>query len=64
MTKEERETICKLLRKETACGMMTASKAIDKLINVLKQQPPIIMDNPSKLEISWVEPDRNLTQSI
>lgn len=41
MTSEEGETICKLLRKETACGMMTTSKAIDKLINVLKQQSSI-----------------------
>ena len=53
MTTEERKAVCLLLRKETACGMMTASAAIDDLIRVLKQGPPIVMDRPSKLKITW-----------
>ena len=53
LTQEERKTICLLLRRETACGMMTASNAVDQLIKVLKQHPKIIMDKPSKLKITW-----------
>lgn len=53
LTQEERITICKLLRRETACGMMTASNAVDQLIKVLKQHPKIVMDKPSKLKITW-----------
>lgn len=53
LTQEERMTICKLLRRETACGMMTASNAVDQLIKVLKQHPKIVMDKPSKLKITW-----------
>ena len=53
LTQEERMTICKLLRRETACGMMTASNAVEQLIKVLKQHPPVVMDKPSKLKITW-----------
>ena len=53
LTQEERKTICLLLRRETACGMMTASNAVDQLIKVLKQHPKIVMDKPSKLKITW-----------
>ena len=55
MTNEERLAICKLLRKETACGLMTASKALDKLIEALKHQPPVVMDSPNcyRLTITW-----------
>lgn len=53
LTQEERMTICKLLRRETACGMMDASQAIDQLIKVLKQHPSVVMDKPSKLKIIW-----------
>jgi len=53
LTQEERMTICKLLRRETACGTMEASLAIDQLIKVLKQHPPVVMDKPSKLKITW-----------
>lgn len=53
LTQEERKTICLLLRRETACGMMTASNAVDQLIKVLKQHPKIVMDKPAKLKITW-----------
>ena len=53
LTQEERKTICLLLRRETSCGMMTASNAVDQLIKVLKQHPKIVMDKPSKLKITW-----------
>lgn len=53
MTNEEKAEICKLLRKETTCGLATASKALDKLIEALKNQPPIVMDNINCLNITW-----------
>ena len=53
LTQEERKTICLLLRRETACGMMTASDAVVQLIKVLKQHPKIVMDKPSNLKIAW-----------
>ena len=52
LTQEERKTICLLLRRETTCGMMTASNAVDQLIKALKQHPPVVMDKPSKLKIT------------
>ncbi len=53
LTQEEKIMICKVIRRETACGMMTASNAVDQLIKVLKQHPKIVMDKPAKLKITW-----------
>jgi len=53
MSKEEKLMICKILRRETSCGMYEASNALDNLIDTLKNRPLPIMDNPVKLIISW-----------
>jgi hypothetical protein len=53
LTQEERKTICLLLRRETACGMMDASHAIDELIKALKTQHKYIMDAPNHIKITW-----------
>ena len=53
ITKEEKEMICNVLRRETACGMMDASHALDKLIKVLKMKPKYIMDAPQNIKITW-----------
>lgn len=53
MTSEEKLMICKILRRETACGMYEASFAIEDLINTLKNKPLPVMDNPRKLIIKW-----------
>ena len=53
MTQEEKQSICLILRRETGCGLMEASALIDKLIKVLKNRPPIVMDKPSCLRITW-----------
>lgn len=58
MTNEEKAEICRLLRKETACGLATASEALDKLIEALKNQPPIVMDSPNCLNITWEQDSR------
>ena len=59
MTQEERNMICRVLRKETACGLMEASKVLDQLISQLKIRPRVIMDNPAspKLTITWKRKD-------
>ena len=53
ITKEEKEMICKVLRRETACGMMDASHAFDELIHALKVKPKHIMDAPQNIKITW-----------
>lgn len=53
MTQEEKQSICLILRQETGCGMMEASASIDKLIEVLKNRPLVVMDKPSYLKITW-----------
>ncbi len=54
LTQEERKLMCKLLRKETACGMMDASRAIDELIKALKMKTShCIMDGPNHIKITW-----------
>ena len=53
MTQEEKRSICLMLRHETGCGLMEASAAIDKLIEVLKNRPLIVMDKPPYLKITW-----------
>lgn len=53
MTPEEKLMICKILRKETSCGMYEASCAIENLIEVLNNKPLPVMDNPRKLIIKW-----------
>ena len=53
LTQEEKLMIAKLLRRETGCGLMEASIAIDKLITVFKVRPPMVMDNPPTLKITW-----------
>ena len=52
LTQEERKTICNVLRRETACGMMDASHAFDELIRALKMKP-YIMDAPQNIKITW-----------
>ena len=53
MTQEEKRSICFMLRHETGCGLMEANVAIDKLIQVLKNRPLLVMDNPPRLKITW-----------
>ena len=53
ITKEEKEMICKVLRRETACGLMDASHAFDGLIHALKVKPKHIMDAPQNIKITW-----------
>ena len=54
MTREEKTMICKVLRRETACGMMDASRAIDELIKALKMKAShCIMDAPNNIKITW-----------
>lgn len=53
MKQEEKLMICKILRRETSCGMYEASCAIEDLISVLKNKPLPVMDNPRKLIIKW-----------
>lgn len=53
ITKEEKEMICKVLRRETACGLMDASHAFDELIHALKVKPKYIMDAPQNIKITW-----------
>lgn len=59
LTQEERMTICKLLRRETACGMMDASRAIDELIKALKMKMShCVMDAPQNIKITWEDYDK------
>ena len=53
MTQEEKLMICKVLRRETACGMMDALHAFDELIKALKRKPKHIMDAPQNIKITW-----------
>lgn len=53
MTPEEKLMICKILRRETTCGMYEASCALESLINTLKNKPLPVMDNPRKLIMEW-----------
>lgn len=53
ITQEEKIMICKVLRRETACGMMDASHALDELIKALKMKPKHIMDAPQNIKITW-----------
>ena len=53
ITQEEKMMIAKIIRRETGCGLMTASKAVDELIYALKRQPPVVLDNPYKLKMTW-----------
>lgn len=53
MTQEEKRSICFILRRETGCGLMEASILIDKLIEVMINRPPIVMDKPSYLKFTW-----------
>lgn len=53
MTQEERTTICKILRKETYCGMMDASNALNIIIEALKAKPVVILDSPRHLQITY-----------
>ena len=53
MTKEEKQNICLILRRETGCGLMEAAAAIDKLIEAMKNRPLIVMDKPYHMKITW-----------
>ena len=53
ITQEEKTMICKVLRRETACGMMDASHVLDELIKALKMKPKHIMDAPQNIKITW-----------
>lgn len=53
MTPEEKLNIAKLIRKETGCGLMEATKGFEKLLDAFKHRPALVMDNPSKLTITW-----------
>lgn len=55
MTQEEKRNIAHIMRCETGCGMMEATVAIDKLIEVMKHRPPVIMDKPQQIKINWEE---------
>lgn len=41
MIQNEKLNICKLLRKETGCGLFDASYALNKIIKALKTKPVI-----------------------
>ena len=53
MTQEDKRNIAYILRRETGCGIMEAIIAIEKLIEVLKNKPLTILDNPSQIKITW-----------
>ena len=53
LTQEEKIMICKIIRRETACGMMDTSHAFDELIKALKMKPKYIMDGPNHIKITW-----------
>ena len=53
ITQEEKLMICKVLRRETSCGMMDASHVFDELIKALKMKPKYIMDAPQYIKITW-----------
>lgn len=57
MTQEEKRDIAHIIRRETGCGMMTATTAIEKLIEALKREPLTVMDNPPRLKITWEQND-------
>ena len=50
ITQEEKIMICKVLRRETACGMM---HAFNELIKALKMKHKHIMDAPQNIKITW-----------
>ena len=53
MTQEDKLNIAYMLRRETGCGIMEAIITIEKLIEVLKNKPLTIMDNPRQIKITW-----------
>ena len=53
MTQEEKINIAKLIRNETGCGVMDALKGFEKLLYAFKHRPPLVMDKPSNLIITW-----------
>ena len=53
MTQEEKLYIIKIIRQETACGLMEASVSFDKLIEALKHKPSTIMDKTQVIKIIW-----------
>lgn len=53
MTQKEKQDIAYILRRETGCGLMDVTIAIEKLIEALKHRPLIIMDKPSRIKITW-----------
>lgn len=57
MTREEKWNIAHIVRRESGCGMMAATAAIEKLIEALKSKPLTVMDNPPRLKITWEEND-------
>ena len=63
MTKEEKQNICFMMRRETGCGLMEASVAIDKLIKAFKNRPLRVMDKSMYLKIAW-EYDENNEEEI
>lgn len=63
MTQEEKRNICFIMRRETGCGLMEASVAIDKLIEAFKNKPSLVMDKAKYLKIAW-EYDKNNEEEI
>ena len=55
MTQEEKQSIVRILRQETGCGLMEANVAINKLIETLKHKPLLVMDKPFHMKIIWEE---------
>lgn len=53
MIQEDKQNIAHILRRETGCGIMEATIAIEKLIEALKNKPLTIMDNPLQIKITW-----------
>ena len=59
VTQEEKMMICKVLRRETACGMMDALHAFDELIKALKKKSKEdIMGAPQNIKITWEHYDK------
>ena len=59
MTPEDKIKIAKLIRQETGCGLMTAKNGFAELLSALKNPPLTVMDNPSRIKITWERDDHN-----
>lgn len=52
MTREEKRDIAHIIRRETGCGMMEATAAIEKLIEALKRKPLTVKEQKAETIVS------------